>query len=221
MHAGEIGLGEEAGQGSVEDATTAATTGLWVNLSSDAASGDGVYLALCDVEGTSGLFFLVPKILAVAEWSTLTFPVAKRHAASFSSMEAIPLTVFQGDSIKEQDRPQKFPQRLSDVFHQTQSSCGRQKTFFVKMLLGLQHRWVTGSHRLLFVLGLVLCFVAEAEARSSRRGGKKNKKKRAIPKANPLGEDGQPRPPVEKEWYEERVRFILLCQRTMLDIIIE
>jgi hypothetical protein len=115
VHAGEIGLGEEANQGSVDDATTAATTGLWGTLSSDAVSGDGVYLALCDVEDTSGLFFLVPKILADAEWSTLTFPVAKRHAASFSSMEAIPLTVLQGDSIKEQDRPQMMPKSFPNV----------------------------------------------------------------------------------------------------------
>jgi hypothetical protein len=44
------------------------------------------------------------------------------------------------------------------------------------------------------------------EARTSRKAGKnKNKKRKSVPKANPLGEDGLPHPPVEKEWYEERV----------------
>lgn len=57
-------------------------------------------ILLCDVEGTRGLFFLVPKILAVAELSTLAFPVATRHAASFSSIDVMPLTAFQGDNIK-------------------------------------------------------------------------------------------------------------------------
>jgi len=75
-------------------------------------------------------------------------------------------------------------------------------------MLSLQHRWATGSHRLFFLVSLIACFIINVEARTSRKAGrKKNKKRKTVPKANPLGEDGLPHPPAEKEWYEERVRI--------------